>query len=957
MPERQKECPTSKSPSPLHGFTQEEVDKTKVAVPRSSPRKQLGRAAKTAAVANLSRKGKNIEPRSGAKAHRVSESSLGWDYCNEPLPTYSLDRLDGSRVSTSTIFDTSGKISDTEVFDTSGDLQEEHFQSPESSPNTSGQSGDTVVDAEMALPADIAKHLAVIDKAQMLYDDDYAGVEVPDLHCELLSVMLPRAEGLKTELQHALIALASQPEEVLTSQRRQMAMDIKSELIRFIRAVNAVMMRRQRQEPATPAQVGGGPGSELESETRASAIRLKRGRVVQQSPGVIEQARELGREISTVVAAPPETDTAARFMAEKFTQLMKKVKLIREDFSTILETAIELGMEKEVQELDTALSQLRREVSESEEQLSEHKQNLGIIGDNATAGNGYGGLKAADLKAPQFSGELGGMDYYTFKRDFDEYISTKTVSRNELLRFLLRSCLQGAAKEACKQMTSQEDVFTYLKDTYGNPRILFNARVDELRKLGPCQGSTTKKRDWAIAVKAHLVQLNDLAADHDLEEELWFSPIVTELQSSLPERVIEKYKKLLKAADAGGNISRKRTFNIFFNFMSTVVQDFTFDVNYQINNPRVTPGKPAAPTLPTEKAARRAASAVPDPVVETTANAADDGRVYTPPAEVQCSVCPATHTYVYYCPVYIAARVKDRFGIASKAKACFRCLRADAEVDVKNREVWLRRHAVDCQTTWICQHPECQRKEQSRQLHFTLCGKHINYNRRNQDDFVNDLDPNLVPSGTRYFTCFPQTFAYHIDPSYVSEVNDDKTVLPDVNDESIFLLQDINVNGRTLMMFYDSGCMGAGISYAAADALESRCVRPGPTWMHVAGGRKIRLETGDEQFKVLLGDGNTYATMTALKIETVTTPMPLWHLKDAWKNIQEEYSSLNPDGEPLPLGADKVGGCSVDFVVEICYHWYFPALLYTLTGGLSIQKSKFSCPGGRSELLGGPHKA
>ena len=85
--------------------------------------------------------------------------------------------------------------------------------------------------------------------------------------------------------------------------------------------------------------------------------------------------------------------------------------------------------------------------------------------------------------------------------------------------------------------------------------------------------------------------------------------------------------------------------------------------------------------------------------------------------------------------------------------------------------------------------------------------------------------------------------------------------------------------------------------------------------------------------------------------------MPLWHLKDAWKEIQEEYNSLNPDGEPLPLGADKVGGCSVDLMVGIRYHRYFPALLYTLPGGLGIYKSKFSCPGGRSGLLGGPHKA
>ena len=191
-------------------------------------------------------------------------------------------------------------------------------------------------------------------------------------------------------------------------------------------------------------------------------------------------------------------------------------------------------------------------------------------------------------------------------------------------------------------MTTQEEVFTYLKNTYGNPRILFHAKVEELRKLGSCQGSLVKKRDWAIAVKARLVQLNDLAVDHGLQEELWFSPIVAELQASLPEKVVEGFKKLLKATDAGGNVSRKKIFATFFSYMDTVVQDFTFDVNYQLNNQsnqsQKTPAsKPVAGCA--DKGLKKVSNVLPEEAEESiAAAAAQEDEAYTPPLEVQCAV-------------------------------------------------------------------------------------------------------------------------------------------------------------------------------------------------------------------------------------------------------------------------------------------------------------------------------
>ena len=936
----------SDPPSPFNGFPDAEQDAARQRV-TPSPVKRLVRQAKTAAKQKLSSQVKRSVKSQQEEDDFLSDASLGWDDFS-PLPTYALERGDGSKVSTSTVFSVSGHLTEAE-----DDIFEDANQgaSAESTPNTSCNSGGTVVPAKMPDNTNLDVHLAAITRAELLIEDDLNEAEPGLLHYDVLASVLGRAQRVKIELQEALIAFAPLDISVVSEEIRESAKTKKATVLTFIRAANTELFRRQQQQGG-PTQAGN--TGQANGDSRSSATRLKRARVTAQQPGVVQRLQDLTEEIRTAMAPQPESDIQARALAEKFQQQVRRAKGIQDDCNSMLSTAIELGMEEEVNQLDNALADLKNQLSESEAQLSEYKQNLGIIGEST----GSGGLKTTDLKAPVFSGEPGGLDFFTFFRDFNDYVASRNVSRSEVLRFLQRTCLEGPPKEACRMMTTKEEIFAHLRQTYGNPRILFHARVDELKKLGACKGSFVQRRDWAIAVKARLVQLNDLAADHDLQEELWFSPIVAELQAHLPDREIDEYKKLLRAADAGGNVSRKATFKIFFNYLDTVVNNFTFDVNYSLNNappkPAIPSGqKPGGTSAPTPS--RRAANlAPPDP--NLVANPTSSSEVYTPPEEMDCKSCPGRHAYCFYCPVFIAARVKDRFGIASKARACFRCLRTDSAVDVKNREDWLRAHKPNCQTTWTCQHPECQRKEETRQLHLTMCSKHINYNKRSQEDFVKELDNNLAPIGTKYFACFPRSFNYHVNPN-PAPMDAYKTVLPDVDDPSIFLLHDIQVNGRKLLVFFDSGCMGAGLSFDAAQALESKCVRPGPTWMHVAGGGTIKIDTGDEQFHLMLRDEKTYATMTALKMKKVTTPMPVWELKEAFKQITDEYNNVNPGGPPLPQCADQVGGQCVDIMVGIRYNRYFPELLYTLPGGLGIYQSRFACPEGNTCVLGGPHEA
>ena len=238
-----------------------------------------------------------------------------------------------------------------------------------------------------------------------------------------------------------------------------------------------------------------------------------------------------------------------------------------------------------------------------------------------------------------------------------------------------------------------------------------------------------------------------------------------------------------------------------------------------------------------------------------------------------------------------------------------------------------------------------------------MCTRHTNDNLQFEDEFLKELDQNVFPNGTRFFTFYPQVYNFNH-----AEVREPKNpfnynVLPDVEDPAIFMLQYVIVGERQLLVFYDSGCMGAAINEYAASVLDTECVRPGPTLMSVAGAATIELETGDEQFTLLMSDRKSMATITALRMPEITTPFPTWDLEEAWNDVLKAYSSSCPTGPSLPPAPRRIGGAPVDIMLGIRYLIHYPELLFSLPCGLGVYKSKFHAPNGEITVLGGPHRA
>ena len=821
-----------------------------------------------------------------------------------------------------------------------------------------GNPANPSVDTQFSVPRmeeQIQNALAEINQVKMLTEDDFEGVDADELDSEHLRSMMRDAESLKKKAQGALLILQGEPEGIFSEERRKGAEESKKMLLTFIRTASKTLKSRDGVVNPAPSisgisSIGTGSGN----PSREALKTFKADRVRRYSGDTIATLQVVRGEFSNIAARQPCTDAEFRISKDKLKAAAKKSAVLTSEAKTMIEDAVEAGMTDVATTIDALLRQVKDMEWEAETVVNESKVNLGLS-------ETYGGSKAIDydLKPPIFTGELSELDYFTFRTDFDEYVSVKSLSRSQAVRVLTKTCIQGPTQLACRDFTSVEDVMDYLKTNYGNPRLLLSRRVQDLRELGTCQGTNIKRRDWAVTVRSKLIMLKNLVTKHKLEDELYFSPVIPELQRALPYRLLEDFKEALRKQDEAGNLSRQVMFEKFVEHMDIVVNTLTFEINFSLNV-----GESEVKTAQKERELQKPTGfRPPQKKAYTTAAPAGAGSVrcygqgYGMPQEKQCPSCPDKHTHVYYCAVFITTKGAERFKVAAKTRSCFKCLRLDSPLDFNNRTQWELQHQQHCDTSWVCPQQDCLQKDLTRQRHFTMCGRHVVENAQYEEDFVKSLDPKLIPRGTKFFTFFPQLYSVNPSPPIPTAKDQEYNVVPDVENPAIFLLQNVMVNERQLLMFYDSGCMGAAINEYAAAVLDTECVRPGPTFMSVAGAATIEIATGDERFTLLMSDKKSVATLTALRMPEITTPFPTWNLEEVWADVLKEYSGANPSAPPLPPAPRQIGGVPVDIMLGIRYLTHFPELVFNLPCGLGVYRSKFHAPNGETTILGGPHKA
>ena len=867
-----------------------------------------------------------------------------------------------------------------------------------------------------------------------LYSEDYEDLEFDSVTIDHVRLLTTEAVKKKADLATAMLHLDEHDAERYAREIEAQATDTRRGLARFIKDSQKYLreLEDKKSEPRVDSR-------------KESILAIKVARVNSSKDSALNNLETLSEEMSTLIVEDQVyTNVGFREVEDQHVSLLKHYDGVVKDAKEIYNDAVEGGLAEIATSLEGKIRSLSTLKIKNEMQVQAMKRKMGIVGRHSDT-------KHLDLKVPTFSGTGESVDVFTFKDDFELYMTTKALSNADQLTHMQKVCLTGGAKTACENFKTLEEVWTHLMEMWGNAKQLFRGKVTELRKLGRCIGPPTKQREWALSVKNKLDFLLALAKKHDLLTDFYYCPIISEIQNALPPKVLEDFKKdLMKAMkerpEAGEGVTKplaqEEVALALIKYMEVIIEALNFEVHFALTNcltsdpskksdnntdrrqqggppPRNNPGsqtprpktffnqfdeeeevteedeeprkrrprnrnknknaaypantggsKPGGsqrpqgqrpqgnpnqrPQGPAQRLQPQGGQRKPQP------NQARRTQPAHAPEERVCELCTQSHTHLHYCVEFQGMDPKQRYYATGQQNVCFRCLRMDSGVDFNNKQAWFEGHKADCTGDWVCTQGGCSPRDENKQTHFLLCNFHKRLNKDVERDFIKAMDQTKIQPGLRFFHFKHQIFACAPSTLKPPDSVDSRglRILPDIAEPAIFMIQHVSVEAdKEVVIFYDTGCNGGGLSERGAGLMETETVRPGPTMMEVAGGRTIKINGGEERFWLDTADGETKATFNGLLMPEITSPFPVWDLSEAYKDLEDGYGEAAANIEPLPKVPKRIGGRTVDVMIGSRYLKYFPVLIFSLPSGLSIFKSCFRSSDGSRGILGGPHKA
>ena len=816
------------------------------------------------------------------------------------------------------------------------------------------------IPAANAIPQGMEEHVRHVVRAEVMWADFYSKLVMEEMPRTRLEKVMDKAEELKDDMIESGMEIQLSHPEFFDLDARATFSQTKTGFIDLIRAGYAALRAHEvaAQQQQTAAD---------------TSKQVKADRVKKYEAATILELKTLKEELEQLDKVQPADEPSYVMHYEKVCEVRAKAQGLAADAKSLIDDATDAGLTLAASAVDDAYRDLKSAEKSSGSTLLDKKAAFGVLSTTIRQSK-------SDVPPPTYAGETN-PDFFTFKDEWDQYVGSKSMSEQEKFRVLTRTCLTGQAKNVVKRFKTVPEVFEHLKKTFGNPRYLFGAKIEEMRKLGPCSGSDSKKREWVVDVRARLEDVHKLASDHEgLLEKLYHEGVVGEIQSMLPYNIVRQFKKAVRKKDKTGGLSGKGLWDALCLFLDELTDELTFEINHSLNTRsekskeekkgNVNPKRSYATNVyedsdgdcENERDPVSAAHAQPTPVrppkksskpVKNKQNLIVSVNVAAP-RETSCFHCPnETHTYAYMCPVFQTVKGRDRIAVAAKMRSCFRCLRLDAKHDSKYDKNWFDQHKVNCSDKWVCRLGKCADMTESAQWHIFMCCFHQTENKSCESEFIKkELDPKTIPNDLSFFFNDPLVAMATVSAAAPSN---DVRILDDISAPSIFMLQIIVRKGKELLCFYDTGCGGATLNGRAAEILDSVEVREGPSSLHVAGGKSIKIDGGDESFQLSLHDSDLKATITGLRLEAVTTRFPVWHISKAWKDITSELSTAFPGHAPLPAAPDMIGGAPVDLMLGIRYIRYFPQLMFMLPSGLGVYKSQLAAKNDEVCILGGPH--
>ena len=406
------------------------------------------------------------------------------------------------------------------------------------------------------------------------------------------------------------------------------------------------------------------------------------------------------------------------------------------------------------------------------------------------------------INLPKFRGYDSPLDIYSFQAEFEKLISP-TVKVNLIPDYLKKkNFLEGTALLVVKGIDNLEDIWQRLKNAYGNTENLLKIKLKDIRKDGPIWKIKDTERFVTSLSKLiyALVELQKLAFKHNIENELYYGGSI----ETIYEIIGFKYRNKLIEKYCQTKLSKKEIWDKMIHYLKdklvVMEQIVLIDQSKSTYNPKM--------KLEEEKHYKDDSKRLYHSFVDSD-------------KELKCHLCDRSdhvstldfrgkNVIEYYaCEKIVNMTPKQRFELLKEKGLCRQCLNpgVNSHKHEKNNLILLDEY------------------------------KRINMSK----------DKLVLPEYSKNIRIgFHNLNAKEYEKSLS-------------NEDSVFLLQTIQVENKKFNLFYDSGCQDLVSKKEAIDKLEvigrASSQLPGPITLFGVGNQKSESTHGIYSVRLPLFDG------------------------------------------------------------------------------------------------------
>ena len=131
-------------------------------------------------------------------------------------------------------------------------------------------------------------------------------------------------------------------------------------------------------------------------------------------------------------------------------------------------------------------------------------------------------ISSLDIHLPKFSGYDSELDIFTFQEKFLKLNKAK-VPKAHMAELIKNNYLEGAALDFVRRYEDIEEIWTSLKKSFGDPRVMLMKKMKQSETMGPLYRikDSEKAKNLLSKVINVIEELIKLGKDHQMEEKLY----------------------------------------------------------------------------------------------------------------------------------------------------------------------------------------------------------------------------------------------------------------------------------------------------------------------------------------------------------------------------------------------------------------------------------------------------